>query len=1507
MNEEMRPNSGSPHSAPCTVLRRIRRSRLGVGLQWVALMGIILQPLPMAQSYWTDSDGNGTKQWVEDPPAGDSWFNLDNDGDEMTNGEEAIFGSDPYRRDSDLDGLTDKDERDLTLAMNGGLATTDPWLWDSDGDGYSDHDEYYHWLQGTPRVHYPSLNQYHTYFDADGDGIKNPEDPDPTNNDRDGDGILNWLDSYMDDPNNGTTPPDTTTDTDGDGISDYYDPYPGGSYWYGGVEYGGMFIDSDGDTIPDPADLFPNGSYWYGGAMYAGIMPDRDGDGLPDWADNFPDGSFTYEGVDYHAPWLDGDGDGVPNGPDPFPTLSGSHMYGGVVYGGIWQDADSDSIPDWADPFPAGSYWYNAAEYGGIWVDQDNDGIPDPADLFPTLSGSYWYNGTQYGGFWQDADYDGVPDGADLFPNGSYWYQGTEYAGLWVDTDGDWIPDPADPFPNGGSYWYNGTEYAGPWQDSDTDGIPDASDSYPNGSFWHNGTEYGGIWVDSDIDGIPDPADGWPNSRWNGQPYFGYNGSEYAGDWVDRDGDGVPDPADSWQDDPENGLDSDCDGLDNYSERTAHHTDPAKVDTDDDFLTDYEELLIHHTNPLDATTQEGQTLLDGYLYAGADADGDGLPDLVEEHYAALGYLLNKYDPADGTGDLDGDGITNRQAYERGWDLMGGFSVYDYDGDRINNVVEDTWAARYAGTALAGRFDKTNFADAVEDPDEDGLFTFEEAQLIYNGITADPGSAHTWSVSASDGQIHAWRMDVDDAQYLDTGFVDGSNAPIYAPAPAEAKEWTDANADGMPDGYAFWVQSRLSGYPPTVPACDAADQDGDGMSNEWEHRYYFDVRDPANVNRDEDNDGLTNLAEFEHNTHPRMRDSDGDGFEDGYEVSKGSDPTLASSNPISLMQLRVASVVSLAEAYLQVRAANGSVWAREAAWAAMKQEVDAARAELAQLRSELTSPVLTQQVDELTENVENSVEPAESLPSTAVVEVASASSSFHGDVYASVRRDWIWSIDPMTGVPSWSGGDLTNGGMDSSTRLSGGWSVSGQTTEENETLAQAMGRDLTPGTGTWEQVSADSFFRCDGGYTEEAGSGSAPFPPQAPGTHLGQLETTNGYTTREATYGASMQNIRLRRSLDGNPNMAFSMSFLVEKTGLGAPIIEARMLTLAANALVSAGMIVLGAAPGASGDPVSHTAKRIDIVPDSTMFDAAGVAKLGDVVPSAKPDSTDRHFVTPLKSTEIPDEHVVLQAHGFSAADFTGTPAKVSWEGGISGTGAAANTVKVSRNKNGHTTIKLKPATGTAVVMHVWVVEARISATSIPFHESPTADGALTISGGFSFEHEILPLEMLDTAEIPNLKGPNETGAPGDVNSCGKSLLPGADHKWDNSRQIRGKMVNSHGFAIGCLDQLNSTYPTVSVVGDDDSRNKLDETNNPYPLGKLTGTDTPSRTWKETVGQNGNTIEHRLHFQEFTRLEINKKWFRVSVPKYWRVHFKFKKVSGKWVNNLSSKALDNAEF
>ena len=117
------------------------RSRWASALQLFAMTCLIMQPLTV-NSYWTDTNNDGVKEWVDDPAVGDSWFDVDSDGDQMSNGAEAVYGSDPYRLDSDFDGLTDKNEHDLT-------PLNDPWKWDSNDDGFSDHDEFYHDLQGT--------------------------------------------------------------------------------------------------------------------------------------------------------------------------------------------------------------------------------------------------------------------------------------------------------------------------------------------------------------------------------------------------------------------------------------------------------------------------------------------------------------------------------------------------------------------------------------------------------------------------------------------------------------------------------------------------------------------------------------------------------------------------------------------------------------------------------------------------------------------------------------------------------------------------------------------------------------------------------------------------------------------------------------------------------------------------------------------------------------------------------------------------------------------------------------------------------------------------------------------------------------------------------------------------------------------------------------------------------------------------------------------------------------
>jgi len=68
-----------------------------------------------------------------------------------------------------------------------------------------------------------------------------------------------------------------------------------------------------------------------------------------------------------------------------------------------------------------------------------------------------------------------------------------------------------------------------------------------------------------------------------------------------------------------------------------------------------------------------------------------------------------------------------------------------------------------------------------------------------------------------------------------------------------------------------------------------DSDNDGMSDNWE---LANGLEPTNSNDgalDADNDGLTNLEEFNAGTNPNIKDTDRDGMDDKYELDNGFDP------------------------------------------------------------------------------------------------------------------------------------------------------------------------------------------------------------------------------------------------------------------------------------------------------------------------------------------------------------------------------------------------------------------------------------------------------------------------------------------------------------------------------------------------------------------------------------------------------------------------------------------
>ena len=83
----------------------------------------------------------------------------------------------------------------------------------------------------------------------------------------------------------------------------------------------------------------------------------------------------------------------------------------------------------------------------------------------------------------------------------------------------------------------------------------------------------------------------------------------------------------------------------------------------------------------------------------------------------------------------------------------------------------------------------------------------------------------------------------------------------------------------------------NGTPPIVDmgAVEYLDSDDDGMPDWWEKAHGLDPYYPDDYALDPDNDGLSNLEEYQYNTAPDNDDTDGDGLSDGYEVSIGTDP------------------------------------------------------------------------------------------------------------------------------------------------------------------------------------------------------------------------------------------------------------------------------------------------------------------------------------------------------------------------------------------------------------------------------------------------------------------------------------------------------------------------------------------------------------------------------------------------------------------------------------------
>jgi hypothetical protein len=241
----------------------------------------------------------------------------------------------------------------------------------------------------------------------------------------------------------------------------------------------------------------------------------------------------------------------------------------------------------------------------------------------------------------------------------------------------------------------------------------------------------------------------------------------------------------------------------------------------------------------------------------------------------------------------------------------------------------------------------------------------------------------------------------------------------------------------------------------------------------------------------------------------------------------------------------------------------------------------------------------------------------------------------------------------------------------------------------------------------------------------------------------------------------------------------------------------------------------------------------------------------------------------------------------------------------------------------HTTTSVPTARKTVVraVLGATRAEANLWAVFVAVRSNGTAMAApvraatrLELTGNASFVGTVHPRTIITDADHPALEGANTINPPGGTNICGNALAGGADHRWDMSRQRRLNNVGAPAVDAALMAQSatpclynESPYPAAQEEGNDDA-NPADETNDPYANGgTLTSTDNPTRFFFDVAGADGDTMERRLQFREFARLEFNNTWWKVSHFVPWRVHYRAIRTAGQWQDNGSVADDTNAGF
>ena len=217
-------------------------------------------------------------------------------------------------------------------------------------------------------------------------------------------------------------------------------------------------------------------------------------------------------------------------------------------------------------------------------------------------------------------------------------------------------------------------------------------------------------------------------------------------------------------------------------------------------------------------------------------------------------------------------------------------------------------------------------------------------IAESGFDRDPafgglaGSNRTGRYFFTAGAVHrrlfaalVWHLDVDGGEpdnWVDTATLHDLDLALYDVTDAENPRLVAASAGRKENSEHLWtplVPGRS--YRIDVTAMDAGDflwdyalawrmdtpgdRDGDGIPDDWEVQFGFDLNDASDACSDTDLDGLDTLGEYLAGTDPGRSDTDGDSVRDGDEASAGTDPLDPDDVPAAVPAQRALGLALLA--------------------------------------------------------------------------------------------------------------------------------------------------------------------------------------------------------------------------------------------------------------------------------------------------------------------------------------------------------------------------------------------------------------------------------------------------------------------------------------------------------------------------------------------------------------------------------------------------------------------